>query len=252
MIMPTITPNRPSADAKISTTRIFTNSELLSASASAQLLPTMPTHHILNNAEALFAHSHACTACAWTLSDSGLDPPTAQARVNAYAVHASVHVAISDAMMIGREGRRSAPAHKVCKPCCEARSEDSVATEYRLMAVQAQRAGSRLRGYGDVLDLGLQNDCHNDAVDRSCLAEDDTASTWCAWPTDRSIVRIILARPGWRGRIWHLRVVGRSSASAPCPSTRSAQPLRKQQSSAESTATRARLRWNSAMRDGRT
>ena len=116
-----------------------------------------------------------------------------------------MHAAINDAIMINRvRGRRSAPAHKVCKPCCEARSEDSVAAEYCLMAVQAQRAGSRIRGHGDVLDLGLQNDCHNDAVDRSCLTEDDTASTWCAWLTDKTFVRINLARPGWRGRIWHL------------------------------------------------
>jgi len=36
-------PNRPMADAKISTTRIFTNSEASCASASAALLPEMPT-----------------------------------------------------------------------------------------------------------------------------------------------------------------------------------------------------------------
>lgn len=43
MMIPTMTPNRPRADAKISTTRILTNSVLLSASASAHELPTMPT-----------------------------------------------------------------------------------------------------------------------------------------------------------------------------------------------------------------
>ena len=44
MMMPTMTPKRPRADAKISTTRILTNRLLLSASASAHELPTMPTH----------------------------------------------------------------------------------------------------------------------------------------------------------------------------------------------------------------
>lgn len=50
MMMPTMTPKRPSADAKISTTRILTNSVLLSASASAHELPTMPTQ-ILHRTE---------------------------------------------------------------------------------------------------------------------------------------------------------------------------------------------------------
>ncbi len=44
MMIPTITPKSPSALPKISTTRIFTNSEEFCASDSAQLLPTMPTH----------------------------------------------------------------------------------------------------------------------------------------------------------------------------------------------------------------
>lgn len=43
-MMPTITPNRPSAEPKISTTKILTNSVEFWASDSAQLLPTMPTH----------------------------------------------------------------------------------------------------------------------------------------------------------------------------------------------------------------
>ena len=43
MMIPTMTPNSPNADAKISTTSIFTNKLLFSASANAQLLPTMPT-----------------------------------------------------------------------------------------------------------------------------------------------------------------------------------------------------------------
>jgi hypothetical protein len=43
MMIPTITPNRPSADANISITRILTKSVLFSASDRAQLLPTMPT-----------------------------------------------------------------------------------------------------------------------------------------------------------------------------------------------------------------
>lgn len=44
MMMPTITPNSPSALPKISTTRILTKSEEFCASESAQLLPTIPTH----------------------------------------------------------------------------------------------------------------------------------------------------------------------------------------------------------------
>ena len=42
-IMPTITPKRPSAVAKISITRIFTKSFGFCASASAQPLPQIPT-----------------------------------------------------------------------------------------------------------------------------------------------------------------------------------------------------------------
>lgn len=44
MMMPMMTPNRPSALPKISTTRIFTKSVEFCASDKAQLLPTMPTH----------------------------------------------------------------------------------------------------------------------------------------------------------------------------------------------------------------
>lgn len=43
MMMPMMTPKRPSADAKISTTRILTKRVALAASDRAALLPTMPT-----------------------------------------------------------------------------------------------------------------------------------------------------------------------------------------------------------------
>jgi len=43
MIIPTITPNNPSALPKISITKIFTNKVGFCASLNAQLLPTVPT-----------------------------------------------------------------------------------------------------------------------------------------------------------------------------------------------------------------
>lgn len=43
MMMPMMTPKRPSAEAKISTTRIFTKRVALAASERAALLPTIPT-----------------------------------------------------------------------------------------------------------------------------------------------------------------------------------------------------------------
>ena len=43
MIIPTITPNKPSALPKISITKIFTNKAGFCASLNAQLLPTVPT-----------------------------------------------------------------------------------------------------------------------------------------------------------------------------------------------------------------
>ena len=46
MIIPTITPNNPSALPKISITRIFTKSDEFWASDSAQLLPMIPTHNL--------------------------------------------------------------------------------------------------------------------------------------------------------------------------------------------------------------
>lgn len=49
MIIPTITPNNPSALPKISITRIFTKSEEFWASDKAQLLPIIPTHNLLAN-----------------------------------------------------------------------------------------------------------------------------------------------------------------------------------------------------------
>jgi len=45
-MMPMITPNRPSADPKISTTRILTKSAGLAASDSAADEPTMPTQRL--------------------------------------------------------------------------------------------------------------------------------------------------------------------------------------------------------------
>lgn len=45
MIMPTITPNNPSALPNISITRIFTKREEFWASDNAQLLPIIPTHN---------------------------------------------------------------------------------------------------------------------------------------------------------------------------------------------------------------
>ena len=47
MIIPTITPNNPSALPKISITRILTKSEEFWASDKAQLLPIIPTHNLL-------------------------------------------------------------------------------------------------------------------------------------------------------------------------------------------------------------
>ena len=46
MMMETMTPNRPSAEPKISITRILTNSVLFCASLSAHELPMMPTHNL--------------------------------------------------------------------------------------------------------------------------------------------------------------------------------------------------------------
>ena len=43
-MIPTMTPNNPIADPKISTIRILTNVAGVCASASAQLAPTAPTH----------------------------------------------------------------------------------------------------------------------------------------------------------------------------------------------------------------
>lgn len=47
MIMPTITPNNPSALPNISITRIFTKREEFWASDNAQLLPIIPTHNLV-------------------------------------------------------------------------------------------------------------------------------------------------------------------------------------------------------------
>ena len=46
MIIPTITPNNPSALPKISITRILTKSDEFWASDKAQLLPIIPTHNL--------------------------------------------------------------------------------------------------------------------------------------------------------------------------------------------------------------
>lgn len=46
MIMPTITPNNPSALPKISITRILTKRDEFWASDNAQLLPMIPTHNL--------------------------------------------------------------------------------------------------------------------------------------------------------------------------------------------------------------
>ncbi len=43
-MMPTITPNKPKAEPKISTTKIFTNESGFWASAIAHPLPDTPTH----------------------------------------------------------------------------------------------------------------------------------------------------------------------------------------------------------------
>lgn len=47
MIIPTITPNNPSALPNISITRIFTKREEFWASDNAQLLPIIPTHKLV-------------------------------------------------------------------------------------------------------------------------------------------------------------------------------------------------------------
>jgi hypothetical protein len=46
MMMDTMTPKRPSAEPKISITKILTNSVLFCASLSAHELPMMPTHRL--------------------------------------------------------------------------------------------------------------------------------------------------------------------------------------------------------------
>ena len=48
MMIPMMTPKSPNALPKISTTRILTNSVASWASDSAALLPTIPTHTLLN------------------------------------------------------------------------------------------------------------------------------------------------------------------------------------------------------------
>ena len=48
IIIPTITPNNPSALPKISITRIFTKRDEFWASDRAQLLPIMPTHNLFH------------------------------------------------------------------------------------------------------------------------------------------------------------------------------------------------------------
>jgi hypothetical protein len=71
------------------------------------------------------------------------------------------------------ESSRASPARKICKAGGEPCSQDGVASEnglVRVAALPAYRVVHRC-----LLDLCLQDDGYNHAVDRGSLAENDTA-----------------------------------------------------------------------------
>lgn len=122
---------------KISTTRIFTNSVEFWASDSAQLLPTMPTQSLRAD-DPCAGHQHAAMASADHACSCACIMPT------------------------------HSPANQVGESACHARAEDGVAREHGVFVIHPV---NRLRG----LNLGLQDNGHDDAIDGHRLAENDAA-----------------------------------------------------------------------------
>ncbi len=148
----------PSALPKISTTRILTNSVASCASESAAELPTMPTHSLWHRTfcqSDISSNALAGTECAWT------SVFCCQLSEYLHAITVQVIICVCE----------SAPARQVGPAGGQAGRENSVAGEVRLIRPQP---GLRRRRHP--VDLRLEDNGHDDAIDGHRLAEDDAAA----------------------------------------------------------------------------
>lgn len=127
MIIPTITPNKPSALPKISITRIFTNREEFWASERAQLLPIIPTHSLWR--------MQCRQSMLWRMKE-------------------------------GKRFIRDIPANKVREANNNPRGKDWISCSKGLWCIYLWCRYT--------LQLGLQNDCHNNTIDSNSFTENDT------------------------------------------------------------------------------
>ena len=91
-MMPMMTPKRPNALPKISTTRIFTNRVELAASESAALLPTTPTQ-ILHKTQAYELSWMIRQGRVWHMGARGKDQAVRKMRLHpSHAVAQAPHI----------------------------------------------------------------------------------------------------------------------------------------------------------------